>query len=412
MFKTESQFDDLTSYIKLFYYIDDIAIKRYLIAYKYNVYRIKIQVDRNKINDPKNYSYLNSLIISKYCVKNLDIPISKPRIDSVKSISEREEQKLKKAILLKTFLPFRSSTINFIPDPDKTNEENEEEFTKQLKTRPLDKLTQFLDSNCPPEEKEYVIAETKGSALARLCTHPLIDSSKTYCNVFNEVLDLYGIEALRNLIDYDLTNVISISGHIDPLYIKHTADVLTAKGKNAFTSKGVSMQGTGPLSVITFDKVEENLKKSAQKGKKFSIHSTSTSILIGSAVPLGTGFATIQKIESKLGSRREIVESNADYFKQGDDDDDEIVRNFILVRGKFPKNHDLIEKYIKKSVGYYANIEVNRFKTAKMEKLNVSICKFITKFKNFKIEIKQDVYNYEPETMYVEINKIPKNERK
>lgn len=402
---TNKIFDATTTYITLYYYIGNMVIKRYLIAYKYDTYEVKLKIQRELINDPKQYSSLNTLILNKYCVKDLRIPIEKPKIESSSFVSEKNDRKLRRAILLKTFIPFRSAVSYFTPDENKTDKQNEDDLAKLNKVSTVERLVQFLDSNSDPEEREYVYAETKGASLKIMNTHPLVDPTKTYCNVFNQVLDLYGIEALRNLLNFDLTGVITMSGDIDPLYINHTSDVITAKGKNGFTSKGVSTQGTGPISVITFDKVKENLKKYAQKGKKFSLFSTSTTILTGDKIPLGTGYSTIVVNQSKIGVRSELRESKPDYFRQIDEDDQKLNLNFNIVVGKFPKNERIIEQYVKKSIGYYVDIEVKRFKNAKVKREIPSALVYLKDFKDVKFELKKD-YNFLAPILEIKRKKI------
>lgn len=378
-------------HVILAYSISGTIVEKYLIAYKYKKFSITLEINTKAINDPKTFHTLNSIIISKYSCKNQKIPLDKPKIIQYVATSEYEEQKLRKAILLKTFLPFRKiSPQNFSFDETKDKETQYNEYIKQFsKTKPVDKLIQFLDQNCPKEEKEYVYAETKGSSLAKICIHPAVDASKTYSNLFTEILEFYGIEALRNLIEFDLNNVITMSDYIDPIYVKHAADVLTAKGKNPFTAKGISSQGTGPLSIITFNKVEENLRIFSQGGKKFSVNSTSTTILIGVEAPLGTGFASVVPIMEKLRNK-EILENDPEFFKRIENiSDDEKIQNFNLDRGKFPKNSKIVDKYQKKGIEHYIPIKIYKFKHDKMKKCEADFGKFSLIFRNVKINIEK-----------------------
>lgn len=387
---------------------NEIEVPIYLVAYRYYTYKVIIDVNRNKINDPKNYSSLNSLIASKYSIKNYKIPLEKPKIESVKAISEKEEQKLRKAILVKTFIPF---TKGYYPDSirnEKDPEKRKVEMDKYDRNKPIEKLISFLEENCDPKEREYVYAETKGSSLSEILHHPAIDKKTTYCNVFTEVLELYGIEAMRNLIDFDLGNVIAMSGHIDPLYIKHTADVLTSKGKNPFTSTGILSQGTGVLSMITFDKVEENLRKNVEQGKTFSVKSTSTSILIGNRIPLGTGFPQISVDRGKVASKMKLIENNSVDFKKIEniEDEGEVMQNFFVQKGKFPQVMNIISKYVKKRADFYINDQIELYKNAKLtDNIDISLVSFLDSYSNIKTVIDRDVFNYEPEPIIQIIKK-------
>lgn len=376
-----SNMENPIEYIALKYKINDIKIVKYAIAYRYKKFLVTVKTDRKIINNPKTFHSLNSVLISKYSCKNSKIPLEKPKRVLENKITERNFQSLRNAILLKTFLPFRES---YIP---KMTSADEDQMKEAKKTKPVDKLIQFLDQNCPEKEKEYIYAETKGSALAKVCIHPIVDASKTYSNTFTEVLEFYGIEALRNLIEFDLGNVISLAGYIDPIYVKHAADVLTAKGKNPFTAKGISSQGTGPLSIITFNKVEENLRVFSEEGKKFSVNSTSTTILIGVEAPLGTGFASIIPNMKKLG-KKEIVENDPEFFKRMENNgENDKFSTFSIERGKFPKNENILRKYMKKEIEFFFAIKIYKFKNDRMKESKPVFSKFYPKFKNVKVNI-------------------------
>ena len=163
--------------------------------------------------------------------------------------------------------------------------------------------TDYMDKIKKAEDeyyKYYIYAETSGADLKPTLLNSLVNRRKTWCNNYYQIFNIFGIEALRNFLAFDLKNMINNSGYINAKFLELAADVMTYAGINPMTSEGILCHGRGSLAYATFDKVIQHLYKAMLIGKKESTDSTSISIILGKPIKLGTGGFLINKDESKL----------------------------------------------------------------------------------------------------------------
>ena len=378
-----------------------------LICYKLTV---EIEVNNYEVNSPKNYITLDTAIISTYSMKDLSIPAKYrlPKITKIiEVISHKDNENIREGILLNTFLPFRKDYCNSLKFDDEPEEENDDEYkklkkeelSKAKKQKPHEILIAFLDSNSDENERKYVYAETKGSALLEVCCHKLIDPTKTMCNVFEQVNLLFGNDALRNLIAFDLKSVIDISGYIHRKYPVHIADVATSNGINRFTSSG-NANKTGPISAMSFDNTKANIIKYSTTGNFYSIFSSSTAIFTGYEIPLGTGYVRIHIDISKYRPETKLIENNISVFTVTEAEVGEDIRItvFPITIGKFPEVKAITSKYIVPTAGYYLNICIKKFKSARVQKkINMSFALFKKRFSGMKTTIDKSVLTLDDE---------------
>ena len=376
-----------------------------------NKLTVEIEINNIEVNSPKNYITLDTAIISTYAMKDLSIPAKYrlPKVTKVlEVISHKDNENIREGILLNTFLPFRkdySNSLKFDDEPEKENDDEykklkKEELSKAKKQKPHEILIAFLDSNADANERTYVYAETKGSALLEVCCHKLIDPTKTMCNVFEQVNLLFGNDALRNLIAFDLKSVIDISGYIHRKYPVHIADVATSNGINRFTSSGNSNQRTGPISAMSFDNTKANIIKYSTTGKFFSIFSSSTAIFTGYQIPLGTGYVRIHVDISELAPETKLIENNISVFTvtEAEVEEESQITIFPITIGKFPEVKSITAKYIVPTAGYYLNICIKDFKTARVQKrIGMSFTIFKKRFSGMKTTIDKSVLNLDDE---------------
>lgn len=153
---------------------------------------------------------------------------------------------------------------------------------------PFDEFSKNLNSS----KEEYVFAETLGDEIVGVLKNPYVDIKKSYCSNFRYLNAIYGIEALRNYLVYELHKIItSTTCYVNHKYIQLIADVLTHSGLNPMTSEiSHSSVDTGAISSASFDRVWSHIFKSALSGKREITDPISTSILIGKEIKIGTGY--------------------------------------------------------------------------------------------------------------------------
>lgn len=145
----------------------------------------------------------------------------------------------------------------------------------------------------------YTYAETTGTALSSLLTHPLVDPYYTYSNEINRntpnmqsVYELFGIEAARNLWILQFKATMDRAGeYADPRHIMLIADNLFNQGRpNSVTFRGINRQRSSVLSRMTIEKAMEVVSHAAFVGTTDDVASASAAIMIGRPVELGAGY--------------------------------------------------------------------------------------------------------------------------
>lgn len=347
----------------------------------------EVEVDINMINRVKNLTTLETVVNKVFGFKRYSIN-QKYRLPEIKTI--KRESKEKNRILIKSTACFRDE---FDPIDEKTGE--------VTKMSPLDRLITTINENVTDDRiKTYVYAETRGSNLDKICAHPLIDTRKTFCNHFRETFAKYGIEGLRNLLAYDLLNMVNNEGYINPKYPLTVADVITSHGLNPMTSEGVSSQGNGVISTITFDNPKKYIEASAIVGGEESSSSVSTCIFWGIDFNLGTGYAKT-KFDPFTHKRIELsnlTRSDISNFKTVDHEGNEVKFEFAneIKLSKFPTVNWVISAYISKDIFYYIKVGINSTRripkkptSARLNILNYTVKKvdsFGIKIPNFKMK--------------------------
>lgn len=353
--------------VKIYFYINCLKLQRF---------KTTVTPNLKAINSPKNYYSLNNILVSSYCIKDIRIPqkLRLPKLRATSKISDLKICEIKKGILIDSLLPFRESCSI----PYTTNENELKDKVKQVKDKkPLEVLTDFLMKNCTKEENTYVYAETKGSNLRELCSHKLINPNKVISNVFLEVDELFGIEALRNLIVFDLGGIISTIGYIHKKYVQHIADIETCNGKNKFTSEGVKNQGSGPIAAMSFDNAKKYASRFSSVGSIYSLKTCSTEVFVEGKIPIGTGYGEIVEIESMMKKEIKNVENDISELRFEDDKSEEIAKFLRVMPSKFPIVKEIIDLCVVKTPSYFLNVSRNMFKKAKIQKLDFKFTNFM-----------------------------------
>jgi DNA-directed RNA polymerase beta' subunit len=143
------------------------------------------------------------------------------------------------------------------------------------------------------KSSEFVIALTEGENLSGLLSLPQIDKTRTTCNNMFVVSEIFGIEAARNLIIKELTEVTEKS-YINPANIMFIAEFITSRGEpNGATYTGISRQPGGHLSLATLERAGNVFTQSALFGSKEDIRNVSASVSVGARMAIGDGMFDI-----------------------------------------------------------------------------------------------------------------------
>jgi hypothetical protein len=170
----------------------------------------------------------------------------------------------------------------------------------------------------PPTEisihSQLIYADSKGTNLKELLSNPDIDATRTICNNMFEVQETLGIEAARNFLIKEFTDVIGYEGYINPRHIVLMVDYMTSLGNiNGVSFTGFSRQPIGALEKATFQKAMSVFKEAGGFGEENPVSGVSSSIYIGKKGNFGTGYDAAyikpENLKRYHETRRELLEN-------------------------------------------------------------------------------------------------------
>jgi DNA-directed RNA polymerase II subunit RPB1 len=140
------------------------------------------------------------------------------------------------------------------------------------------------------KKPEWVI-DTDGKNLIEVLAKPEVDSSKTFSNDLHEVYQVFGVEAARELLIREISEVIEFSGsYVNYRHISLLADVMTNKGGiMPIDRHGINKSDRGPLAKCSFEETPDILAKAAIFGEVDNMRGVSASIMFGQEIEAGTG---------------------------------------------------------------------------------------------------------------------------
>ena len=160
----------------------------------------------------------------------------------------------------------------------------------------MDKVKDFVaqdvaltEGNIYAPDDEWMLV-TKGSNLEEVLIQEHVDQTRTISNDVNEIYEIFGIEAARNVILSEFSKLIGINyRHVGLL-----ADFMTNKGYiMPIDRHGINRGNAGPLAKSSFEETIDQLLNAGVYGKIDNMDGVSANIMMGQIAPAGTGFPQI-----------------------------------------------------------------------------------------------------------------------
>ena len=151
------------------------------------------------------------------------------------------------------------------------------------------------------QDKTWIL-ETDGVNLLDVFNSSYVDFVNTYSNDIIEVYDCLGIEAARQLLIEQITEVIEYEGsYINDRHIELLCDIMTNKGiLTAINRQGINRGDIGPLAKCSFEDTTDQLIKAGLFGEKDKLNGVSSNIMMGQIINAGTGLCDIYLDEKKM----------------------------------------------------------------------------------------------------------------
>lgn len=137
---------------------------------------------------------------------------------------------------------------------------------------------------------------TLGSNFRKVLELKGVDKRRTYTNNIFEVAEVLGIEAARNLIIREALNILREQGvDTDVRHIMLVADIMTHTGViQPIGRYGVAGSKASVLARANFEETVKHLTKAAYLGERDTLTSLVENVIIGNAVPVGTGIVKVK----------------------------------------------------------------------------------------------------------------------
>ena len=172
--------------------------------------------------------------------------------------------------------------------------------------------------------KENVVT-TAGINLEDFKNFKGIDHVRTRCNDIATTYRLYGIEAARNIILFELNSTFNEGGSngVNFNHISLLVDFMTHSGDiTSIDRHGLSKLDIDPMSKASFEKTMEHFVNAAIFNESDKLSSVSSKIMVGQVIPGGTGSFALKMDTEKLvnseyttdetGGRSEFVSIEAE----------------------------------------------------------------------------------------------------
>jgi DNA-directed RNA polymerase II subunit RPB1 len=158
------------------------------------------------------------------------------------------------------------------------------------------------------KQGEWMV-ETDGSNLRKIFAHPAVDMTRTVCNNVWEIYQTLGIEAARNFLVEEFSNVISADGtFVNASHALLLVDLMTYSGTIISVSRyGLKKDSCGPMAKASFEESLDNFLKAGAYSEKETTNGVSASIMLGKMARFGTGICDIVIDLDGLKNRPQVL---------------------------------------------------------------------------------------------------------
>jgi DNA-directed RNA polymerase subunit A" len=151
------------------------------------------------------------------------------------------------------------------------------------------------------EGNEYVIY-TEGSNFSEVMKIDGVDKRRVTTNDIQNVYEVLGVEAARNILIEEATNTLADQGlDVDSRHIMLVADLMTSDGAIKPVGRhGISGEKTSVLARAAFEITVNHLLAAGRKGEKDLLKGVAENIIVGQPISVGTGAIKLTMDYNKL----------------------------------------------------------------------------------------------------------------
>jgi DNA-directed RNA polymerase II subunit RPB1 len=195
-----------------------------------------------------------------------------------------------------------------------------------------ERILDFNNENQEVKEDQQYVIYTAGINLKDLRYINGIDLTKTICNDVVETYHMYGIEAARAVLLYEVNSVFEGGGNnTNYQHLSVLVDTMTNNGMlTSIDRHGLNKLDTDPLSRASFEQTTEQLITAAVFGEIDNMTSVSSRIMGGLAIKGGTCMCEIVLDSETLEKSEYVEELDQEYNKTYTELDSNIIMDDIV----------------------------------------------------------------------------------
>jgi DNA-directed RNA polymerase beta' subunit/intein/homing endonuclease len=167
------------------------------------------------------------------------------------------------------------------------------------------------------------ILDTDGTNLQEILANPNVDATRTRSNDVCEILNVLGIEAARNVLHHEFTEVVG-SDALNYRHMSMLLDTMTNRGAIMSVDRhGINRGDIGPLAKSSFEETTDMLVEASIFSQYDNINGVSANIMLGQVPPCGTGDPNIYidekeyvRLVKKYGPAAEPPEHGHEYVTE------------------------------------------------------------------------------------------------
>ena len=161
-------------------------------------------------------------------------------------------------------------------------------------------VTHDAESGAFVNSVEWIL-DTDGTNLETVLGLPWVDAYRTVSNDVNEIYHIFGVEAARQCLYDELTEVLKDGANISFRHLSLLVDTMTARGSiMSIDRHGINKGDIGPLAKCSFEEVNVTLIKAGVFAEADKVNGVAANIMLGQIAPCGTGDADVLMDETAL----------------------------------------------------------------------------------------------------------------
>tara|TARA_B100000900_G_scaffold416245_1_gene450518 strand:- start:195 stop:4769 length:4575 start_codon:yes stop_codon:yes gene_type:complete len=152
------------------------------------------------------------------------------------------------------------------------------------------------------ENHKEKILISDGLNLVDIMNSPYVNYINTFSNDVLEMFNVLGIEAGRQILLDEITEVIDHAGeYINSRHIELLCDVMTCKGiLTSINRQGIKRGDIGPLAKSSFEDTTDQLIKAGIFSERDTLKGVSSNIMMGQRIKSGTGMCEVYLDEEEM----------------------------------------------------------------------------------------------------------------